>query len=340
MLFRSLRETGLKLQPDKCEYLRPELEYLGHIITAEGVKPNPAKTEAVKNFKQPKNVTEVQSFLGLAGYYRKFIKNFSHIAKPLTELTKKGNTFCWVEKHTKAFEQLKQLLCKAPVLRYPDYAKEFTLTTDASNVGLGAVLSQEGHPCCFISRTLNGAEQNYSTTEKELLAIVWATQRLRQYLLGRTFIIQTDHQALKWLHNVKNPSSRLLRWRLRLEEFRYRTIEYIKGKENKVADCLSRLFPVKESENSLLDLIDRNEIDIEGIEDALPDIEEIAVNTDTRDLHTPEPPEEPQAPYHVGEKNTDMASLVDNREDLSYDQVLHNAYLKWTTDRTTTRVIK
>ena len=159
-------------------------------------------------------------------------------------------------------------------------------------------------------------------------------------LLGMTFIIQTDHQALKWLHNVKNPSSRLLCWRLRLEEFRYRTIEYIKGKENKVADCLSRLFPVKESKDSLLDLIDRNEIDIEGMEDALPDIEEIAVNTDTRDLHTPEPPEEPQAPYHVGEKNTDMASLVDNREDLSYDQVLHNAYLKWTTDRTTTRVIK
>ena len=186
LLLQRLRETGLKLQPDKCEYLRPELEYLGHLITAKGVKPNPAKTEAVKNFKQPKDVTEIQSFLGLAGYYRKFIKNFSHIAKPLTELTKKNNTFYWTDKHTKAFNQLKELLCTAPVLRYPDYEKEFTLTTDASNIGLGAVLSQEGHPCCFISRTLNGAEQNYSITEKELLAIVWATQRLRQYLLGRT----------------------------------------------------------------------------------------------------------------------------------------------------------
>ena len=115
LLLQRLRETGLKLQPDKCEYLRPELEYLGHLITAKRVKPNPAKTEAVKNFKQPKNVTEIQSFLGLAGYYRKFIKNFSHIAKPLTALTKNINTFYWTDKHTKVFNELKELLCKAPV---------------------------------------------------------------------------------------------------------------------------------------------------------------------------------------------------------------------------------
>ena len=235
LLLDRLKNVGLKLQPDKCEYLRPELEYLGHLITADGVKPNPEKIKAVKEFRIPANVTEIQSFLGLAGYYRKFIKNFSHIAKPLTDSTKKDNPFKWLNKHQEAFENLKEILCTAPVLRFPDYKKEFTLTTDASNVGLGAVLSQDGHPCCFISRTLNGAEQNYSTSEKELLAIVWATQRLRQYLLGRTFNIQTDHQALKWLHNVKNPSSRLLRWRLRLEEFNYNPIEYIRGRENKVS---------------------------------------------------------------------------------------------------------
>ena len=163
---------------------------------------------------------------------------------------------------------MKKLLCKAPILRYPDYGKEFTLTTNAFNVELGAVLSQEGHPCCFISQSLNGAEQNYSTTEKELLAIVWATQRLGQYLLGRTFVIQTDHQPLKWLHDVKNPSSRLLRWRLRLEEFRYKLIEYIKGKENKVADCLSRLFPLKDTKDPSPDFIELDEIDIEEIENA------------------------------------------------------------------------
>lgn len=284
LMLERLREVGLKLQPDKCEYLRPELEYLGHLITSEGVKPNPAKIGAIKNFKAPTNVKEVQCFLGLAGYYRKFIKNFSHIAKPLTTLIKKDNPFNWSEKHHEAFNTLKNALCTAPVLRFPDYNKEFTLTTDASNVGLGAVLSQDGHPCCFISRTLNGAEQNYSTSEKELLAIVWATQRLRQYLLGRSFNIQTDHQALKWLHNVKNPSSRLLRWRLRLEEFNYKSIDYIKGKENKVADCLSRLLPIHDD---LQENIEKPEINIEDLENELPDIDEII--TEDRELNTPTP---------------------------------------------------
>lgn len=134
-------------------------------------------------------------------------------------------------------------MCNPPVLSYPNFNKIFTLTTDASNDGIGGVLSQEGHPCCFISRTLNSAERNYTTTEKELLAIVWSIKRLRQYLLGRKFIIETDHQALKWLHNVKDPSSRLMRWRLRLEEYEYE-ICYKKGKQNQVADALSRLHPV------------------------------------------------------------------------------------------------
>ena len=231
ILFERLRKTGLKLQPDKCEFLRPELEYLGHVITKDGVKPNPKKLEAVMNFKRPSNVTEVKSFLGLAGYYRKFIQNFSSKAKQLTELTKDKTTFYWTSECEKSFKILKNELCSSPVLRYPDYKKEFTLTTDASNKGLGAVLSQEGHPCYYISRTLNKAEENYNTTEKELLAIVWAVKRLRQYLLGHKFKIQTDHQALTWLFNVKDPSSRLLRWRLKLEEYDY-TIEYCKGKEN------------------------------------------------------------------------------------------------------------
>ena len=130
----------------------------------------------------------------------------------MTDLTKKDNFFKWSSKHLETFENLNEILCSVPLLRFPDYKKEFTLTTDASNVGLGVVLSQDGHPCCFVSRRLNEAKKNYSTSEKELLAIVWATQRLiRQYLFGRTFNIQTDHQALEWLHNVKNPSSRLHR---------------------------------------------------------------------------------------------------------------------------------
>lgn len=137
-------------------------------------------------------------------------------------------------------ETLKEKLCEASVLRFPDFKKQFTLITDASNEGLGAILSQEAHPCCYISRTLNPPEKNYSTTEKELLTIVWVIKRLRQYLLGKKFIIRTDHQALKWLQNCKDPSSRLMKWRLKLEEYEYE-IEYTKGKDNIVADALSRI---------------------------------------------------------------------------------------------------
>ena len=183
IILQRLRELGLKIQPDKCEFLKPELEYLGHIVTAEGVKPNPKKIEAVKNFKIPTNPTKVKSFLGLSGYYRKFIRNFSKIAKPLTELTKKDIPFHWTEKQQNALDTLKRKLCESPVLKYPDFKKQFTLTTDASNDGIGAILSQDRHPCCYISRTLNPPERNYSTTEKELLAIMWAIKRLRQYLL-------------------------------------------------------------------------------------------------------------------------------------------------------------
>lgn len=244
ILFNRLRDTNLKLQPDKCEYVKPELEYLGHVITPDGVKPNEEKCKAVKEFPIPKTPKQVKSFLGLAGYYRKFIPKFSAIAKPLTDLTKnyqedKSKSVEWTDKCQTAFDTLKNILINDPVLSYPDYTKKFVLTTDASNQGLGAVLSQEGHPCVYISRTLNKAEVNYTTKEKELLAIVWAVKRFRQYLLGRKFTIKTDHQALKWLANKPDPASRLLRWRLKLEEYEFE-IEYVKGKHNTVADSLSR----------------------------------------------------------------------------------------------------
>lgn len=244
IVLQRLRELGLKIQPDKCEFLKPELEYLGHVITSEGISPNPKKIEAVNNFKVPRTPTEVKSFLGLAGYYRKFIKNLSKIAKPLTDLSEKDIPFMWTDRQQSSFEELKHKLCTAPVLGYPKYDEIFTLTTDASNEGIGAILSQAGHPCCYISRTLNPPEKNYSTTEKELLAIVWAVKRLRQYLLGRHFIIRTDHQAHTWLKNCKDPSSRLIRWRLKLEEYEYE-IQYYKGKENTAADALSRrIYPI------------------------------------------------------------------------------------------------
>ena len=142
--------------------------------------------------------------------------------------------------YKESFEILKRLLTNSPVLAYPDFNKKFTLQTDASNFAIGAVLSQDGHPNCYVSRTLNDHERNYSTIEKELLAIVWATQQLRPYLFGRRFIIETDHRPLTWLFSIKDPYSKLVRWRLRLQEYDYE-IMYKKGILNGNADALSRV---------------------------------------------------------------------------------------------------
>ena len=138
-LLKRIQELGLRLEPNKCEYLKPELEYLGHLITKDGIKPNPVKNEAIKNFRELKTVKDVQSFLGLAGYYRKFIKNFSSIARPLTKLTQKETIFDWTSDCEKSFFDLRHALMSASVLKFPNFKEQFTLTTDASNQGLGAV---------------------------------------------------------------------------------------------------------------------------------------------------------------------------------------------------------
>lgn len=239
-----MRKYNMKLQPDKCEFLRKEVCYLGHVIGHTGVRPDEKRIEAVRNFPEPKTTRELKGFLGLAGYYRRFIPNFSKIAKPLTELLKKDVPYAWNDKTEKAFVTLKNLLISEPILQYPDFSKPFVLTTDASNDAIGAVLSQgpigKDLPIAFASRTLNNAERNYPTVEKELLAIVWGCKYFRQYLYGRKFTVVTDHRPLTWIFSVKDPSSRLLRWRLKLEEYEYEVI-YKKGSNNTNADALSRI---------------------------------------------------------------------------------------------------
>ena len=242
-ILERLRKHNLKIEPDKCEFLKTELQYLGHVVTTQGVKPDPLKVEAITKFPHPKSPTDVKSFLGLVGYYRKFIPKFSGIAKPLNELLKKDVPFHWSENQEKAFNELKEILISEPLLQYPDFTKSFVLTTDASGFAVGAILSQgpinHDKPIAYASRTLNSAEQNYSVIEKELTAIVWACKHFRPYLLGRPFIIVTDHKPLVWMFNIKEPSSRLLRWRLLLEEFEF-NIEHKAGKRNTNADALSR----------------------------------------------------------------------------------------------------
>ena len=170
-VLKRLRENNLKLQPDKCEFLRKEVIYLGHIISENGIQPDPSKLKAIKEFPTPKKVKDIQSFIGLAGYYRKFIEDFSKIAKPLTKLTKKTEKFEWTSEQQNAFDILKEKLTTAPVLKYPDFTQEFIVTTDAPDYAIGAVLSQgsvgQDRPIAYASRVLSRAEQNYSTTEKK-----------------------------------------------------------------------------------------------------------------------------------------------------------------------------
>ncbi|KAL1448524.1 hypothetical protein WDU94_006581 [Cyamophila willieti] len=244
-VFDRLRKFNLKIQLDKSEFLRKEVEYLGHVVTTEGVRPNPVKIEAIRQYPIPKTTTQIKSFLGLLGYYRRFIKDFAKLTKPLTKCLKKDAVIDIQNlEYKQCFEKCKNVLLEEPVLQYPDFTKTFNLTTDASNFAIGAVLSQgvigKDKPIAFASRTLNDHEKNYSTTEKELLSIVWSVKHFRPYLYGRKFIIVTDHKPLQWLFSVKDPSSKLIRWRLRLEEYEYE-ITYKKGKQNTNADALSRI---------------------------------------------------------------------------------------------------
>lgn len=243
-IFQRLRESNFKIQMDKSEFLKQETPYLGHIITPDGVKPNPDKIKAIENYPLPRTNRQIKQFLGLLGYYRKFIPDFARVTKPFTECLKKGRKIITDSKYIECFEKCKTLLTNDPILQYPDFSKEFILTTDASNVALGAILSQgpigSDKPISYASRTLADNELNYSTIEKELLAIVYATKYFRPYLFGRQFKIVTDHKPLEWLLNLKEPSSRLTRWSLKLSQYTFKVV-YKKGKWNTNADALSRV---------------------------------------------------------------------------------------------------
>lgn len=238
------RKFNLKLQPTKCNFLRKELPFLGHIITDKGIKPDPDKISAISNYPVPKSPKDIKSFIGLCGYYRRFIHNFSGIAEPLNRLLRKKVPFIWDAFCDESFHKLKTALINYPILQYPNFQQTFYVTSDASDVAIGAILSQivndEDLPIAYASRVLNDAERHYSTVEKELLAIVWSVKRFRPYLFGQSFKIRTDHKPLIFLYNNKNPSSRLVRWRVDMDEYQYE-IEYKSGKSNLNADALSRI---------------------------------------------------------------------------------------------------
>ena len=238
-----LHRANFKCKLGKCEFARTQLQYLGHIINSQGIQVDPDKVAAVKAFPDPTCVKDVETFLGKAGYYCRFIQNFSRLAKPLFQLKKKGVEWTWGDEQRFAFETLKQRLCEAPVLHHPDFSKPFLLQTDASGYGLGAVLAQNfedgEHPVCYASRTLKDAEMRYAAIEREALAIFWATRHFQQYLIGGHFTIQTDHKPLLSLMTKTHINTRLLNYTLRLQHFNF-SIEYKEGISNGNADALSR----------------------------------------------------------------------------------------------------
>lgn len=250
-ILNCLKNANVKLQIDKCEFAKDELEFLGHTINSEGLKPNKKKVEAIDRIQLPTSQKQIQSFLGMTNYLRRFIKDYASVSKHLNKYLKSNSKVNINDvEYIEAFNKLKELIKNEPVVVYPNFNKKFTLTTDASNYALGAVLMQENRVICYASRVLKDSELNYSTIEKELLAIHWATHYFKYYLYGRKFTIKTDHRPLVWLNNLKEPNLKLQRWKIQLNEFDF-DIEFIKGKENCLADGLSRI--VEKSKDSLTD---------------------------------------------------------------------------------------
>ena len=246
LVLEKLAEAGLKTQLSKCEFGLAEMQFLGHVVSAGGIKMDPSKIQAMTEWPVPKNCTEVKGFLGLLNYYRRFIKNFAETALPLTELTKadaKEKSFTWSTDAHNAFVALKQKMVTGPVLQTPDLQKPFRVFTDACQFAVGATLEQKHGdqymPVAYFSKKLNPAQRNYDTRDREALGIVLALHEWRCYLQGAHFVVNNDHHTLQRLQSQAKLSSRNARWAEFLQEFDC-TIQYVKGADNAAADAFSR----------------------------------------------------------------------------------------------------
>ena len=238
-VFLKLREYNLKLNPSKCMFFRSDVTYLGHHISSEGIQPDKSKFSAILNYPEPQNADDVRRFTAFCNYYRRFIPYFSEITAPLNKLLRKGVKFEWNDTCKKAFDKLKQKLLSPTILKFPNYDKQFILSTDASKIACGAVLAQPYGdielPISYASKTFTKGESNKSTIEQELTAIHWAINHFRPYLYGRRFTVKTDHRPLVYLFSMKDPNSKLTRMRVDLEEFTF-DVEHISGKQNILAE--------------------------------------------------------------------------------------------------------
>lgn len=256
-----LRVAGLTINIKKSSFCQKELRYLGFIVSEEGIRPDNEKIEPIQNYTVPKSIKDLRRLLGMAGWYRRFIENFAEITAPLTELlkTSKNKSFSWTAESENAMTLLKESLTKAPVLANPDYEQKFVIQADASDIGIGAVLVQgegeEERVVAYFSRKLSAAQRKYHTTEKECLAVLSAIEKFRPYVEGSHFTVITDHASLCWLQNLKDPSGRLGRWALKLQQYNFSLI-HRKGKLHVVPDALSRS----------VEIIDFRKLSVEGDE--------------------------------------------------------------------------
>ncbi|KAJ1212450.1 hypothetical protein NDU88_000110 [Pleurodeles waltl] len=255
-VLEALQKAGLTIKASKCQIGQGKVVYLGHLVGGEQIAPLQGKIQTIIDWVPPTTQTQLRAFLGLTGYYRRFIKNYGSIAASLNDLTSKKmpKKVLWTASCPKAFEELKQAMCSAPVLKSPCYSKKFYVQTDASELGVGAVLSQlnsegQDQPVAFISRRLTPREKRWSAIEREAFAVVWALKKLRPYLFGTHFIVQTDHKPLLWLKQMKGENPKLLRWSISLQGMDY-TVEHRPGSSHSNADGLSRYFHLDNEDSS------------------------------------------------------------------------------------------
>lgn len=243
-VYEKLKEANLTINMKKSLFCRSELKYLGYVIDRFGLRTDPSKVEVIMNFPVPRDAKELKRYLGLCGWYRRFINNFSQVARPLTRLTSKKVKYEWSPEANEAFNTLKSALISAPILKCPDFSQPFYIHADASSYAVGGVLTQRvdgvDHPIAYCSRTLSAQEVNYTATERELLSVLHALEQYRAYVEGSKCYIVTDHASLQWFYKLKNPTGRLNRWSCRLSQFDFEII-HRKGKEHVIPDTLSRI---------------------------------------------------------------------------------------------------
>lgn len=256
-----LKDAGLTINLEKCEFFKPSLKFLGFVVSSKGIHTDPEKVASMINYPRPTNATEVKRFLGLCSWYRRFIKNFSSLVSPLNGLLRgrrKKQPVSWTKEAEESFTRIKEALVSAPILSHPDFTLPFSIQCDASDTGIGGVLTQEvdgqERVIAYASRSLTKAEKVYHIVEKECLAVIFSIEKFRSYIEGVHFTVYTDNQSLLWINNLKNPTGRLARWAMRLRQHTF-SIIHRKGSSNVVADALSRLY----ESNVHIDVIEVND---------------------------------------------------------------------------------